>query len=145
METRTIITQEDATRLAETLVGLPLPLTVTWCEKGETRSARQNRTIHLWIGEIEKATEGQSFDEIKAHCNLTYGRPILSRDDAEWASAFDYIFESLSHAAKLKAIRVFDVPFTRRMTVKQLSEYMDQMMRDYAEAGIILTDPELRG
>jgi hypothetical protein len=28
------------------------------------------------------------------------------------------------------------------MGVKQLSEYMDQMQRDYAEVGISLTDPE---
>jgi hypothetical protein len=69
--------------------------------------------------------------EIKALCNLTYGRPILDRDDEEWKAAFGYIFDSLSHAAKLKAMRVLDVPITRRMSVVQLSEYMDQMARDY--------------
>lgn len=123
----------------------PKGAVVTIKESGETRTAAQNRLIHRWFSDIERHHSiGQTAAEIKAQCNLTYGLPILTRDDPEWASAFAYIFKSLNHEAKLKAIRVLDVPFTRRMGVRQLSEYMDQMQRDYAEMGVRLTDPELR-
>jgi hypothetical protein len=110
--------------------------------KGEDRTGQQNRLIHRWFQEIAKQCGDRSADEVKAECNLIYGRPIKARDDNEWSSAFGYIFDNLNHAAKLKAIRVLDVPFTRSMTVNQLSEYMDQMFRDYTERGITLTQPE---
>lgn len=113
-------------------------------EAGEARTKAQNRLLHRWFEDIARALVGQSEAEIKADCNLTYGRPILARDDPEWDAEFGYIFDHLPHAAKLKAIRLLDVPFTRRMKVKQLTEYMDQMRRDYAERGIYLTDPEAR-
>lgn len=110
----------------------------------EARTSAQNRLVHRWFADIARAMVGQSEAEIKAECNLIYGRPILARDDPEWEAAFGYIFDSLSYPAKLKAVRVLDVPFTRRMKVKQLSEYMEQMQKDYREQGIYLTDPELR-
>jgi len=115
---------------------------VTIREAGEVRTLAQNRLLHRWFADIARQMEGQTEAEIKADCNLTYGRPILARDDEEWEAAFGYIFDTLSRPEKLKAIRVLDVPFTRRMSVKQLTEYMDQMQRDYAEVGIRLTDPE---
>lgn len=108
------------------------------------RSARQNRTIHKWFEQIAMQQPGMSKAEVKAQCNLTYGVPILRRDDPEWAGAFGYIFADLNHASKLKAIRVLDIPVTRNMKVGQLCEYMDQMQRDYREAGFVLIDPEAR-
>lgn len=112
--------------------------------RDKTRTDRQNRTIHLWFKQIAQQRGDMTEAEVKAECNLTYGKPILARDDDEWASAFGYIFDSLSHLAKLKALRVFDIPITRRMNVKQLSEYIDQMQKDYREAGFNLVDPEMR-
>jgi hypothetical protein len=117
---------------------------VTIRESGEARTSAQNRLVHQWFADVSRAAVGTTEAEVKAACNLTYGRPILARDDPEWEAAFGYLFDRLNHAAKLKAIRLLDVPFTRRMKVKQLTEYMDQMQRDYAEAGICLTDPEVR-
>ena len=145
--TQTIILHGDKQRRhAHTLIDMaPNDALVTISEAKVARTQDQNKLIHRWFADIERALMGQTASEIKAHCNLTYGRPILARDDAEWESAFGYIFDSLNHAAKLKAIRVLDVPFTRKMSVKQLSEYMSQMQRDYAEMGVILTDPELQG
>ena len=122
----------------------PVGAVVTVREAGEARTAAQNRLIHRWYADVARALIGQSEADIKAECNLTYGRPILARDDPEWEAAFGYLFDSLNLPSKLKAIRLLDIPFTRRMKVKQLSEYMDQMQRDYAELGIYLTDPEAR-
>lgn len=108
------------------------------------RTLAQNRLIHRWFADISRALVGVSPADVKADCNLKYGRPILLRDDPEWQAVFDYLFRTVNDEAKKKAIRVLDVPFTRRMTVKQLTEYMNQMQQDYAEAGISLTDPDAR-
>ncbi|WP_424974224.1 hypothetical protein [Dinoroseobacter sp. S124A] len=108
------------------------------------RTARQNRTIHKWFSQIAVQSPGLTEPEVKAQCNLTYGLPIMMRDDPDWGKAFGYIFADLSYPAKLKAIRVLDIPFTRRMKVGQLSEYMEAMQRDYREAGFSLIDPEAR-
>lgn len=118
-------------------------LTVT--EKAEQRTSAQNRLVHRWFADIARHHSfGESEADIKAECNLMFGRPILSRDDPEWESVFGYIFDALNKPSKLKAIRVLDVPFTRKMGVKQLTEYMDEMQRFYAQQGVVLTDPEAR-
>ena len=117
------------------------PFTLTFSRE-TARTSAQNRLLHKWFAEIAKQKGDETAAEVKAFCNLTYGRPILDRDDPEWSAAFGYIFGQLNHAAKLKAIRVLDIPFTRKMATAQLSEYMDQMARDYREQGYRLTDPE---
>lgn len=147
MAGQTVIIRGQAQRdLAKRLIDqAPENATVSISEKAEERTKAQNRLIHRWFADISRHHSfGQSEADVKVHCNLTYGRPIMARDDPEWEGAFGYIFDRLDRPAKLKAIRVLDVPFTRRMRVKQLSEYMDQMQRDYAELGVYLTDPELR-
>lgn len=133
----------DKRRFLMILDNIKLPFVLSWVE-GESRTRAQNALIHKWFGEIALALEDDP-DQIKAECNLEFGRPIMDRDDEEWASAFGYFFGGLNKPAKLKAIRVFDIPFTRRMKVKQLSEYMNQMQQHYAEVGITLTDPEMLG
>ena len=143
MTTRTLHSKADVGPLALFLCKQEQwPIRVTIARGEASRTNAQNKTIHLWFKEIAAAFGDRSESDVKSECNLTYGRPILARDDEEWERAFGYIFDSLSLPAKLKAIRVLDIPFTRRMGVKQLSEYMEQMRRDYDEMGIRLTDPE---
>jgi len=121
-----------------------MPFTLTW-KPGEGRSQAQNRTIHLWFDQIAKHFGDVTREDVKAECNLMFGRPIMARDDEEWAAAFGYIFDALSKPAKIKAIRVLDVPFTRKMTVAQLTEYMNEMRRHYDELGVRLVDPDAQG
>ena len=142
-EKRIIHTPHDTARLIVDLKARDLPFKVA-LRDGVDRTVEQNSLVHKWFGEIANWQGDLTNAEVKAQCNLTYGRPILARDNDEWGSAFGYIFDSLSYSAKLKAIRVLDIPFTRIMGVKQLSEYMVQMHRDYREQGVPLTDPELR-
>lgn len=146
MTGQTIILRGDVQRQhAHHLINTsPADTRVVITEAAEVRTSAQNRLIHRWFADVARAMVGVPEAEVKAECNLIYGRPILARDDPEWEAAFGYLFDALNRPSKLKAIRVLDVPFTRRMGVKQLSEYMDQMQRDYAEVGILLTDPEMR-
>lgn len=113
---------------------------VTICAK--SRTTEQNALIHKWFSEIATQKGDVTMLDVKAHCNLTYGRPIKIRDDSDWSAVFGYLFDRLDYEKKLKAIRVIDVPFTRNMNVSQLSEYMNLMQLDYRQEGIALTDPE---
>lgn len=110
--------------------------------KGISRTEAQNRTIHKWFEEIAAHRGDETAGDIKADCNLIYGKPILMRDDPEWAAVFGYLFDRLDYEKKRKAVRVLDVPFTRRMNVSQLCEYMDEMQRDFLSEGVRLTIPE---
>ena len=141
MTSRTIRNAEDWTKFAALIADMEFPFCVV-AVKGNDRTAAQNRLIHKWFGEVAAHRGDTTMQEVKAECNLSYGKPILMRDDPEWGAIFGYLFESLPYEKKLLAIRKLDVPFTRQMKVKQLSEYMDQMQRDYRGQGVQLTDPE---
>lgn len=139
---RTIRSPEDLADLYFHLGNMIQPFRVN-IRKGEiTRTEAMNKTIHKWFGEIAAYAGDQTLVEVKAACNLTYGVPIKRRDDEDWNSAFGYLFDGLSYPAKVKALRVFDIPITRDMTVPQLCEYMDQMQRDYLQQGVPLTIPK---
>ena len=141
MTSRTIRDADEWINFTAFMGDMPFPYCVV-VVKGNDRTAAQNRLIHKWFGEVSAHRGDTTMHEVKAEKNLAYGKAILMRDDPAWASAFGYVFDNLSHAAKLKAIRVFDLPFTRRMKVKQLTEYMDQFQRDAISEGVVLTDPE---
>ena len=106
------------------------------------RTTEQNALIHKWFSEIATQKGDESMLDIKVKCNLTYGRPILVRDDPKWGADFDAAFMSFDYETKIGLIRTLDIPFTRRMNVGQLSEYMDEMSRDAASRGYVLTHPD---
>lgn len=144
MASRVIKTEEDRAAWIEFLAAQNLPMTVSKLA-GVKRSLPQNAILHKWMMEVAAYYGDRTPGEVKAECNLTFGRPILARDNPEWEAAFGYIFDNLSYQAKLKAIRVLDIPFTRQMTVSQLTEYLDGMLSTYRSQGIFLTDPNLQG
>lgn len=139
---RTVKNADDLKLAVDDLNSVAFPFRHTILAGAESRTQAQNRTIHGWFGEIAAHVGDQTASEIKAECNLTYGKPILRRDDPEWAGGWNALFEPLPREKQLKAIRIFDFPFTRKMVVKQLREYMDQMQRDYLSQGVNLTIPE---
>lgn len=141
MGSSTIRTPEQRVELIAQIEAMELPFSVT-TKKGANRTEEQNRTIHKWFGEIAAARQDVTALEVKAECNLEFGLPIMQRDDPEWAAVFGHIFRGLDYEKKLKAIRVMDVPFTRRMKVKQLTEYMEQVMQQAAERGHFITIPK---
>lgn len=141
--THTIRNSEDLGALVMHLGNMVQPFTVT-TSTGSKRSDEQNRTIHKWFGEIAAQRQDVTAIEVKAECNLEFGLPIMQRDDPEWMTVFGYLFRGLNHEQKLKAIRVLDIPFTRRMKVKQLTEYMNNMVQQATERGHVLTIPEER-
>ena len=132
----------DMAVLFQDLKSIPYPFVIS-VRQGADRTLAQNRLLHKWFNEIAQHYGDRTEAEVKAQCNLQYGRPILARDDEDWNAAFSFVFDALNLPSKLKAIRVLDVPFTRIMGAKQLTEYMKQMSLDYRAEGVALTDPEM--
>jgi hypothetical protein len=139
MTTRNAVSAREAHELARWLEKLPPPFTVRVSEGGR-RTLSQNALIHKWFGEIAVQT-GESETDVKRHCKGYYGVPILCAHDPEFADFWREVKRAVPDPEKrLKALDFVSV--TSAMTTKQLSQFAETMMKEYAERGIVLTDPE---
>ena len=144
MTTRPLITKEDAQRWADLIVGLPLPVTVTWRE-GVLPSDSQRGLVHQWFKDIADHFGDRSAREVKGLCNVTYGLPIRLRDPVfcwVWKRSGDGLSPEKQQALLSVGNEVFRI--TSAMTKPELREYMTEMSEDYRAQGVRLTDPELR-
>ena len=157
METRRVVTPEQAERLAAYVVGLPLPFTIT-IGSGKSRTIPQNSLLHKWFGEVARHFEHMTAAEVKGQCHYRWGLPIRRRN-AGFAFLWDRATAGLSYEQKCKVLsgtvlnretgKWEKSPESFRissgMNVPELREYMDAMMKEYADQGVYLTDPNLRG
>jgi len=139
--TRVIKDSGDIAGLAKFLHTRKLPLTVTIIA-GAKRTDPQNRLIQKWNGDITEQRGDTDFEDVRAENKLRFGVPILRRDDEAFRVTYDETFRPFPYEVKVRLFRQLDPAITRRMTVKQLSEYCDTMQRYYTEQGFRLTDPE---
>ena len=68
--------------------------------------------------------------------------PILRAENEAFRISYDRVLKRLSYEEKLAAVKAFDLPVTRLMSVKQMSAFMDEMQRHWSGQGVRLTDPE---
>lgn len=143
MGSRVLHTPSDLVEWFTHLGGQSYPMTVSHT-KGEKRTNPQNKTIHMWYGEAATKLGDTTAEDVRAECKLQFGVPILRRDDAAFLLEYDANFKPFPYETKRKLFKALDPAITSRMTVKQLTEYMDAMRKHFAQAGVFLTDPELR-
>lgn len=141
MITRHVITAEEAQRVADLIVGLPRPLTITWKEGGK-RSLSANALLHRWYGEIAKHYGDRTAAQVKGECHMTWGVPIKMRDPA-WAWVWRQVSERLTYEQKCRVFERGILAVTSTMTTKEMTEYMDALSQHYRVEGVYLTDPEL--
>jgi len=127
--------------LANILRGRKLPMTVSWVQ-GASRSDAQNRLSQAWYTDIATQLGDMTHEDVRATCKLQFGMPILCRDNAAFNDTYQRTLAPLSYEQRIEAIRVFDIPVTRLMLVKQMTEYLDNMQRYWSQQGVRLTDPE---
>jgi hypothetical protein len=138
MPSRTIRTPAQLDAWMAFLRGRKLPLTVS-AAKGESRTAQQNRTFHMWCGEVAKET-GDEPGDVKGYCKAKFGLPIMKRDSPEWVAKYEPIYLPLDYETR---IRLFEIlPMTRKFKLPQMMEFMDAVQRHYLQQGIALTDPD---
>jgi chaperone required for assembly of F1-ATPase len=117
----------------------PLTVTVT---KGASRSSVQNRLAQRWFTDVSRQLEDQTHGEVRAYCKLHFGVPILRAENEAFRQSYDATMLNLPYETKLEAVKAFDLPVTRLMTVKQMTAFMDEVQRFWSEKGVRLTDPE---
>jgi C-terminal processing protease CtpA/Prc len=127
--------------LANMLRGRKLPITVTWTQ-GAPRSTAQNRLAQRWFTDIATQLGDQTHEDVRAECKLRFGVPILRAENEAFRISYDRVIKALPYEQKLDAIKAFDMPVTRLMTVKQMTAFMDEMQRHWSAQGVRLTDPE---
>ena len=141
MPTKVIREPAHIESLARILAGRKLPLTVTWTQ-GASRSDVQNRLAQRWFSDISVQLGDQTHEDVRAECKLLFGVPILRAENEAFRVSYDRTFYTMTHEAKLEAIKAFDLPVTRLMTVKQMTAFMDAMHKHWTAQGVRLTDPE---
>ena len=127
--------------LANMLRERKLPITVTWTQ-GAPRSTAQNRLAQRWFTDIATQLGDQTHEDVRAECKLRFGVPILRAENEVFRLSYDRVIKALPYEEKLAAIKAFDLPVTRLMTVKQMTAFMDEMQPHWSGQGVRLTDPE---
>ena len=138
MKTHRVVTADQAQRLADMIVGLPLPFTVTVTE-GEIRTNPQNDTLWKWNEEIARHRGDMTAMDVHRENKLLIGCPICMRNDT-----FKAFVGKLSHLTYEEKLEAMDfVPVTSRMTVKEMSEYMDAVYAKFTAKGGRMTGPTM--
>lgn len=142
MTTRVIRTPEDADKLAAMIKArgqYPSTVTVT---KGEPRRARQNRLAQRWFTDVAVQLGDRTHEDVRAYCKLHFGVPILRAENDAFRLSYDKVMKHLDYEAKLEAIKAFDLPVTRLMTVKQMTAFMNAVSQHWTPQGVRLTHPD---
>lgn len=135
------------TNLFETLSALPKDkgFEILIEEKGESRSAEQNRLQRLWHNEAASQLRDESAEDKRAYCKLHFGVPIL-RNDEKFKAQYDRVIKPLDYQTKLALMKEpFDFPVTRLMRVKQKTEFLDAIYQHYTGLGVRLSHPDDQG
>lgn len=120
----------------------PISVTIT---QGAPRSDAANRLSQRWNADISRQLGDMTFEEVRAFNKLTFGLPILCRQNEKYLEQFERVLGPLPYEQKLEAIMVFDIPITRLLNFKPMTEYMDAVHRFWSEKGIVLTNPDDQG
>lgn len=134
-------TQRD---LAHKLIeAAPVDAVVNIRESKESRTAQQNRTLHMWYGEIAKHNEDLDALEVKGMCHRKWGLTIKTRCP-QWAWVWERTGAKMPYEKQCKLLASGVLNVSSSMTVDELSEYLEAMGRHFRSEGVPLTDPELR-
>jgi hypothetical protein len=139
---RIIQSEDDRTMAARLVENRTYPFTLTITD-GKPRTKAQNRLQHKWMQEIAEQKGDLTAEEARAYCKLTIGVPILRSQNAAFKERYDAILKPLTYEQKLSIMsEPLNLPVTSLMSTKQLTEYLDGIIRHFGEQGIILTMPD---
>lgn len=140
MPTKVVRTADDLDKLHGLIGRLDMPVTVSYTQ-GDGRSKAQNALAFRWYQDIAGQLGDRTHEDVRAYCKYHHGIQILCRDDEAYRDQCTRVLKPLSYEERIKAIRVFDLPVTRNMRVKQMIEFMEAVEREFSEIGVTLTDP----
>jgi len=142
MTTRVLRSSGDIdalSRLISARTKYPVTVTIT---QGANRSGAQNRLAQRWFSDVSRQLGDQTHEEVRTYCKLTMAVPILRAENEAFRQSYDRTMLNLTYEEKLAAIEAFDLPVTRLMVAKQMTDFMDKMQRHWSGLSVRLTDPE---
>jgi hypothetical protein len=141
MASRTVETEQARSMLLKYLEGHKLPMVIE-INAGKARSKQQNRLAWRWFMDIAEQTD-ENAEYWRGYCKLHFGVPIRRRESAAFREAYDRDIRPLPYEFKIKLMmEPHSYPVTSDFKVKDMTEYLNEIQRHFAEQGIILTDPD---
>lgn len=131
---------EDTSKLFAYLGDMEPPYCVT-VQKGRKRTLDQNALLHKWFGEIAKHYGDRTALDVKGECHRQWGLTIRLRDEP-FAWVWARTGAGLGYEAQCRMLASGILGVSSKMTVTELSEYMDGMSTHYLSEGVRLTLPE---
>lgn len=137
-----IISGPRAHEVAHELVKVaPLDHSVTVAPPKTKRTPNQNRTLHMWFGEIAQQRDDWDASEVKGFCHRQWGLPIKLRDE-QFAWVWSQSGQRLGYERQCALLASGVLNVSSSMTTKELKEYMDAMQRHFLGEGVRLTNPD---
>jgi hypothetical protein len=144
MASRLIKSEDDRKILIKRIERQKLPFTAT-IEYGKTRTWRQNRLQRLWLNEIAEQLGDVTPEEVRGLVKLKHGVPLLRAENPAFCAKYDRLIKPLPYEVKLEyMMEPLDFPITRLMKTDQKTRYLDSILKEYSEQGVVLTIPEER-
>jgi hypothetical protein len=141
MVSRLVRTEFDRKLLMRFIEAHKLPFTCDISQKAK-RTIEQNRLQRLWMKEAAEQIDGNTSEELRGHCKLHIGVPILREENEDFRIKYDIIVKPLPYEHKLALMmEPLDFPVTRLMTTKQKTLYLDSVYQHFSEMGVALTVP----
>lgn len=100
---------------------------------------RQQQLQYHWYKEVASQSL-DSAEDIEAHCKLHIGVPILRKGHPDFKAEYDRHILPLSYETKLALMRSpFSIKITQRMTIEEMSVYLNTIKEKYTHLGYRLT------
>ena len=142
MPHRTILSIDELRALFRMLATVKLPITVSW-KIGRDRSLDQNALQFKWAREVSEQLGDRSIEDVRRDWKLRHGVPILRADDDDFCKLYDKAIKPLPFEMKVRFMGM--VAVTSKMTVKQMSEYLNAIHDEATAMGLELTQPPPKG
>jgi hypothetical protein len=107
--------------------------------KGRARSLSQNALMWMMYGEIARHM-GLTPEEAHCMCKLEYGVPILRAESERFRCFYDAHVKRLPYQSKLRAVEFISISSV--MTKDQATQYIETIVRAFAEQGLIISMPD---
>lgn len=134
---------DDLTRLIAYVTQHPFPFRCA-VTAGEDRSEDQNSLSHVWYQDIGRQLDGWTASDARAHCKLNIGiKRILYSENDEFREQWNRLIRGRFDYEELLDLMLppHDYPVTRIMTTKQMTQFMDEVHREFSMQGVTLTKP----
>jgi len=141
MVQRLVKTEIDRDLLIRLIRERKLPMSVT-ITTGRKRSVEQNRLQRKWCNEIAEQLGDRTPEEVRGHCKLHFGVPIMRAENEAFCEKYDRIIKPLPYETKLELMmEPMDFPVTRIMNTYQKTDYLDAIWKHFTGMGLELTEP----